>query len=118
MGLAHSSLIRLLSSPGGRYNGSSIECHFFFPFAFGFSCLRSDPSSHDVGAASPSYFLLLSLFHFHFKLFATMEGDKRPLIIGLNSVLMALSTIAIVTRLLTRTFLIKRVGSDDGLSPG
>lgn len=47
-----------------------------------------------------------------------MEGDKRPLIIGLNSVLMALSTIAIVTRLLTRTFLIKRVGSDDGLSPG
>lgn len=47
-------------------------------------------------------------------MFMTMQ-DKRPLIIGLNSVLMALSTIAIATRLCIRCFLIKSVGSDDGM---
>ncbi|CZR62788.1 uncharacterized protein PAC_12685 [Phialocephala subalpina] len=41
--------------------------------------------------------------------------DKRPLIIGLNSALMALSTITIATRLLTRRFIIKHIGPDDVL---
>jgi hypothetical protein len=43
--------------------------------------------------------------------------DRRPLIIGLNSVLMVLSTITIVARLLTRGILLKHVGPDDGMCP-
>lgn len=43
--------------------------------------------------------------------------DRRPLIIGLNSALIVTSTIGITIRLLTRTFLIKHVGLDDGLCP-
>jgi hypothetical protein len=43
--------------------------------------------------------------------------DRRPLIIGLNSVLMVLSSITIFARLLTRGFLLKHVGPDDGKCP-
>jgi hypothetical protein len=43
--------------------------------------------------------------------------DRRPLIFGLNSVLVALSTIAIAVRLVTRGVLLKRFGPDDGMSP-
>jgi hypothetical protein len=41
--------------------------------------------------------------------------DKRPLIFGLSGALIALSTIAITARLISRGVLLKRLGPDDGM---
>ncbi|PVH93948.1 hypothetical protein DM02DRAFT_207545 [Periconia macrospinosa] len=43
--------------------------------------------------------------------------DKRGQIVRLNIAFMTVSVIAISTRLLTRVFLVKRVGADDGVQP-